>query len=110
VIQALKTLQGMNAPEAVPAILPLLNSSEGQVICETCQTLAILGDTNVIPLIEPLLKGSPNLKKYGPSLSIVAASRRGKVEDEIKKEAQDAIAKLQAKPSHNSPQTTAQSP
>jgi hypothetical protein len=77
VIQALKKLRGMNAPEAVPQILPCLNNSNPNVVRDACRTLAVLGDKSIIPSIEPLLKDSRKA---------------------VSKDAQNAIAKLQAKP------------
>ena len=98
IIHTLKTLRGMNAPEAVPAILPLLKNSNGQVICEACRTLAVLGNKDAIPLIKPLVSGSLDfVKKDGPALSIAAAVRRPKLEKKIRKEAQDAMTALQTK-------------
>jgi hypothetical protein len=55
---ALKVLRKMDAPEAVPKILPLLKSANAHTIRDACRTLAVLGDKTIIPLIEPLLKDS----------------------------------------------------
>jgi hypothetical protein len=76
VIQALKKLRGMNAPEAVPQILPCLTSSNPNIIRDACRTLAVLGSKDVIPSIEPLLKHP---------------------KPDVRKDAQDAIDALQAK-------------
>jgi hypothetical protein len=73
---ALKVLRTMNAPEAVPKILPCLTNSNPNVIRDACRTLAVLGNKDVIPSIEPLLKHSRS---------------------DVRKDAQDAIDKLQAK-------------
>jgi len=58
VMDALKALRGLEAPQAVPKILPLLKHENHNVIRDSCRTLAVLGDTNTIPFIEPLLKDS----------------------------------------------------
>ena len=76
VIQALKKLRDMNAPEAVPQILPCLNSSNPNVIRDACRTLAVLGSKDVIPSIQPLLNHS---------------------RADVRKDAQNAIDTLQAK-------------
>lgn len=56
--RTLKKLRVMDAPEAVPQILPCLTNSSPNVIRDACRTLAVLGGTNVISFIEPLLKSS----------------------------------------------------
>jgi hypothetical protein len=76
VVQALKMLRKMEAPEAVPAILPCLQSSNPGVVRDACRTLAVLGNKDVIPSIEPLLTNSRK---------------------DVRKDAQDAIDKLNAK-------------
>jgi HEAT repeat protein len=73
---ALKTLRRMNAPEAVPKILPCLTNPHPSVIRDACRTLAVLGNKDVIPYIEPLLKNSRS---------------------DVRKDAQITIEKLQAK-------------
>jgi HEAT repeat protein len=73
----LKALRDLNAPAAVPDILPCLKHSNPNVVRDACRTLAVLGDKSVIPAIAPLL-ASPNPK--------------------VKKDAQDAIERLKAKP------------
>ena len=55
VVHALKELRDMDAPEAVPEILPCLTAANTHVIRDACRTLAVLADKNVIPNIEPLL-------------------------------------------------------
>jgi hypothetical protein len=77
VVHALKVLRTMNAPEAVPYILPCLTRSNEHIIRDACRTLAVLGNKDVIPYIEPLLKHSRS---------------------DVRKDAQDAIAALRAKP------------
>jgi HEAT repeat protein len=76
IIDALKSLRGLKAPQAVPDILPLLNHKSPNVIRDSCRTLAVLGGKDVIPSIEPLLNHP------------VAA---------VKADAADAIFKLKAK-------------
>jgi HEAT repeat protein len=76
VTDALKALRGLNAPSAVPQILPVLKSPTPNLVRDACRTLAVLGDKSVIPSIEPLLK-DPNPK--------------------VQKDAQDAIFALKAK-------------
>lgn len=77
VIDGLKTLRGLEAPQAVPQIIPCLNNSDPFVKRDACRTLAVLGNKDVIPSIEPLLKDP---------------------EPKVQKDAQDAISTLQAKP------------
>jgi HEAT repeat protein len=55
-MDGLKALRGLNATQAVPEILPLLNDENPHVLRDACRTLAVLGNTNTIPFIEPLLK------------------------------------------------------
>jgi hypothetical protein len=77
IISALKRLRIMNAPEAVPRILPCLNAqNNANVIRDACRTLAVLGSKAVIPQIQPLLN-HPRA--------------------DVRKDAQNAIYKLQAK-------------
>jgi len=78
VIDGLKSLRGLKAPQAVPQITPLLKEPGRHVniIRDACRTLAVLGNKAVIPEIEPLLNHSN------------AA---------IKKDAQDAIYILKSK-------------
>lgn len=77
VMDALKSLRRMNAPEAVPEILPCLLESHPNILRDACRTLAVLGNKDVIPAIEPLLKNSRS---------------------DVRTDARAAIAKLQAKP------------
>ena len=76
IIDGLKGLRGLIAPSAVGRILPLLSHEHPNVVRDACRTLAVLGDEDLIPTIEPLLE-SPN-----PA---------------IKADAQDAIFKLRSK-------------
>src|SRR6266540_1308884 len=55
VMDGLKALRGLKAPEAVPAILPALRHRSAEIVREACRTLAVLGNKAVIPSIEPLL-------------------------------------------------------
>jgi len=73
----LKALRDLNMPAAVPDILPCLKHFNPNVVRDACRTLAVIGDKSVISAIEPLL-ASPNPK--------------------IKKDAQEAIEQLKAKP------------
>jgi HEAT repeat protein len=77
VIDGLKALRGLKAPGAVPQIMPLLKNANPYIIRDSCRTLAVLGGKDLIPSIEPLLNHS-------------AAA--------VKKDAQDAIFILRAKP------------
>jgi hypothetical protein len=76
VMDALKALRGLKAPQAVPKILPLLKSKNAHVVRDSCRTLAMLGDKSIIPSIEPLLKDS---------------------RADVRKDAQDAIDLLSAR-------------
>lgn len=77
-IDGLKALRGLKAPQAVAQITPILKetSRHANVIRDACRTLAVLGNKDVIPAIEPLLN-NPNAA--------------------IKKDAQDAIFVLKSK-------------
>jgi hypothetical protein len=77
IMDGLKALRGMNAPEAVPQIVPMLKDPNDHVVRDSCRTLAVLGNKEIIPQIEPLLSH--------PSSS-------------VRKDAKDAIAALKAKP------------
>jgi HEAT repeat protein len=78
VIQALKLLRRLNAPQAVPQILPCLNAQlHPNVIRDACRTLAVLGRKDIVPQIQPLL-----------------ADNRA----DVRKDAQNAIFILQMKP------------
>lgn len=64
VMDALKSLRGLKAPQAVPDILPLLKSSTPNVIRDACRTLAVLGNKETISSLEPLLNHpNPAVKK-----------------------------------------------
>jgi HEAT repeat protein len=76
VMDGLKALRGLKAPEAVAEILPALKHPSANVVRDACRTLAVLGNKDIIPYIEVLLKNS---------------------EPEVQKDAKDAIAKLRAK-------------
>jgi hypothetical protein len=76
VMDGLKTLRGLNVPQAVPKILPLLKDENHNIVRDSCRTLAVLGDKNTIPFIEPLLKDS---------------------RFDVRRDAQGAIDKLRAK-------------
>jgi len=75
-MDALKALRGLNAPQAVPKIIPLLEDHNAHIVRDACRTLAVLGDKNTIPYIEPLTK---------------------KFESDIRWDALDAIKKLREK-------------
>jgi HEAT repeat protein len=54
----IRTLKIMRSPEysaAAPAILPLLNHPNANVVRDTCRTLAVIANKDVIHSIEPLL-------------------------------------------------------
>ena len=55
-MDALKGLRGMNNPECVPVIIPLLQNYSAHVARDAIRTLAVHGDKSVIPKIEPLTK------------------------------------------------------
>jgi hypothetical protein len=55
-MDALKALRGLNAPQAVPKIIPLLDDKSIHVVRDAIRTLAVLGDKSTIPYIEPLTK------------------------------------------------------
>jgi len=76
VMDALKALRKMDAPEAVPEILPCLQNSSPNVVRDACRTLAVLGNQSTVQYIEPLL----NAKR-----------------SDVRKDAQNAITKLNAK-------------
>ena len=76
VMEGLKALRGLKAPDAVPEILPLLKDSTANVVRDACRTLAVLGNKDTIPAIEPLLQHS---------------------DPKVQKDAQDAIFALRSK-------------
>jgi HEAT repeat protein len=75
--QSLKALRNLDAPSAVPEVLPLLKSDRVSNIREACRTLAVLANKDVILYIEPLLQHSDSA---------------------VRKDAKNAIAKLSEKP------------
>lgn len=77
ITDGLKALRGLDAPSAVPDIVPLLDHANSHIVRDACRTLAVIGNKDLIPKIEPLLK-SPDKA--------------------IQKDAQDAIVALKAKP------------
>ena len=77
VMDGLKALRGLEAPQAIPQILPCLKNVDPSVIRDACRTLAVLGNKDLIPNIEPLLKYA---------------------DPKVQKDAQDAIDLLKAKP------------
>jgi hypothetical protein len=74
---ALKSLRGLKASEAVPAIIPLLNDPKPGIVRDACRTLAVLGNRSTIEFITPLLQSSD-----------VA----------VKADAEDAVFQLKSKP------------
>jgi HEAT repeat protein len=76
-LKALRGLQGPALAGAVPDIVPCLKNSNSYVVRDACRTLAVLGNKDLIPLIEPLVN-SP--------------------EPRVQKDAQDAIAALRSRP------------
>jgi hypothetical protein len=77
IVHTLKLLRTPESSAAVPAILPLLNHKNANVVRDACRTLAVIATKDVIPNIEPLL----NDKRSA-----------------VRKDAQDAIDKLRANP------------
>jgi HEAT repeat protein len=79
VIDGLKALRGLKAQQAIAQITPLLKTPglHKNVLRDACRTLAVLGEKSLIPQIEPLLAHP---------------------DDGVKKDAQDAIYALKAKP------------
>jgi HEAT repeat protein len=75
-LKALRGLQGPAVAGSLPDILPCLQNSNPYVVRDACRTLAVIGNKDQIPLIEPLLN-SPDSR--------------------VKKDAQDAIAALRLK-------------
>ncbi len=76
VMDALKSLRGLNVPGTVKDITPLLNNPNKNVVRDALRTLAALGGKDLLPTIEPLLKHP---------------------EPSVQKDAQDAIFQLKAK-------------
>jgi len=77
VIQMLKIMRSPEYGPAAPALLPLLNYENPNIVRDTCRTLAVIANKDVIPSIEPLL----NDKRPA-----------------VRKDAQDAINKLRTDP------------
>ncbi|MBI3881414.1 MAG: hypothetical protein HY301_15290 [Verrucomicrobia bacterium] len=76
VIDGLKSLRGLKAPDVVADILPLLKHKRTGVIRDACRTLAVLGNRDNIAAITPLLNHP---------------------EADVRKDAQDAIFALKNK-------------
>lgn len=74
---SVKALRALNAPSAVPEILPLLKSDDTHIIRDACRTLAVLANKDAIPSIESLLQHP---------------------DPAVQRDAKDAIAALRAKP------------
>jgi uncharacterized protein len=55
VIKSLKMLRQLNSPDALPEVLPCLNHPDVRVVREACRTLGVLGDSDTIHLLQPLL-------------------------------------------------------
>lgn len=77
VMDALKAFRGLDTPEAVPRIIPLLKDPNTHVVQDSCRTLGVLGNKDTIATLTPLLKHS---------------------KADVRKDARDAISKLQGKP------------
>jgi hypothetical protein len=82
VMDGLKTLRELKlkkdeAGRVVEAILPLLQDKDDHIVRDSCRTLAVHGNQDTIKSIEPLLK---------------------RLRLDVKKDAQDAINRLRAKP------------
>jgi HEAT repeat protein len=54
-IHMLKVIRSSEYSAAVPVILPLLHNRSENVVRDTCRTLAVIGKSDVISSIEPLL-------------------------------------------------------
>lgn len=57
-MEGLKALRGVQGPAvagAVPEVLPFLRNSNPYLIRDACRTLAVIGNKDLIPQIEPLL-------------------------------------------------------
>jgi HEAT repeat protein len=77
IIRTLKLLRSPEFSATVPAITPLLHHESANVIRDACRTLAVIATKDCIPSLEPLLNDKRS---------------------EVRKDAQDAIDKLRAKP------------
>jgi HEAT repeat protein len=69
-IDGLKALRDLKATTAVADVLPLLKSSTPNVIRDACRTLAVIGNKDVIPSIEPLTKHSDAKVKADAEIAI----------------------------------------
>jgi len=76
VMDGLKALRGLDAPQAVPEILPLLQDEDHHVVRDACKTLAVIGDQSVIPAIEPLLKSRRSDIKWDAQAAIKALRKK----------------------------------
>jgi hypothetical protein len=54
-MDGLKALRGMNAPNAVPMLIPLLEDGNVHVLRDTIRTLGVLGDESTIKHLEPFM-------------------------------------------------------
>lgn len=64
VIDALKSLRGLEANSTIPEILPLLKHSTVNVVRDALRTLAVLGNESNVSDVEPLLQHSdPKVQK-----------------------------------------------
>ncbi len=76
VMDALKALRGLDAPQAVPEILPLLDDQDNHVVRDACKTLAVIGNRSVILRIEPLLKSQRSDIKWDAQAAIEALQEK----------------------------------
>ncbi|HEY3864333.1 MAG TPA: HEAT repeat domain-containing protein [Verrucomicrobiae bacterium] len=58
IVRTLKVLRSPEYSAAVPAILPLLQNENANVVRDACRTLAVIATKDAIPSIEPLLHDS----------------------------------------------------
>jgi HEAT repeat protein len=82
VMDGLKSLRGFKEPDAInktsiEQLVPLLQDENRHVVRDSCRTLAVIGNKDVIQSIEPLLKHRAS---------------------DVRQDARNAIAKLSAKP------------
>ncbi len=82
VMDGLKTLRALKEPDSITQVmvtnvLPLLHEKDAHILRDSCRTLAALGNKDIIPEIKPLLQDKRS---------------------DVRKDAQDAIAALSAKP------------
>ena len=75
-LKALRGLQGSAVARAVPEVLPFLKNANTHVMRDACRTLAVIGNKDIIPQIEPLLTNPDKT---------------------VRKDAQDAITALRSK-------------